>query len=422
MDRKDLTSSTGQTPEETNSQLHGSAKMRPPPQGPRIGWIVAAIALVVIVAFAAALHFGLRHQRAISEDLLASVQDNVRMPVSVIHPQSGTAQLSVKIPANLQGYTEAPIYARTNGYIKRWLVDIGAHVTQGQLLAEIETPELDQQLRQAEASQAQIQANLDLARITAARYEGLLNVDGVSKQEVDQTHGALQANEANLKAALATVNQLKEMQSFEKVTAPFAGTITGRYIDTGSLISAGTNTMLFRLIEISTLRVYANVPEAYSSDIRPGILADVEVPEVAGKKFPGKVVRIAGAVDPTTRTMLTEVYVPNPTEVLIPGEFGEVTFHLRSSRRTVVIPSNTLLFRAQGPQVALVQGDSKVHLQNIQLGRDLGNSLEVLAGLQAQDSVIANPSDAITEGALVEVQPSAEAQKGAKPNGPNRPK
>jgi RND family efflux transporter MFP subunit len=422
MDRKDLTSSTGQTREEADSLLHGPPEMQTPPQGSRMGWIVAAIALVVIVAFSAALHFGLRRQRVIGEDLLASVQDSVRMPVSVIHPQPGTTQLSMKFPANLQGHTEAPIYARTNGYIKRWLVDIGAHVTQGQLLAEIETPELDQQLRQAEASQSQIQANLDLARITAKRYEGLLNVDGVSKQEVDQARGTLQANEANLKAALATVNQLKELQSFEKVAAPFAGTITGRFIDTGSLISAGTNTMLFKLVETSILRVYSNVPEAYSSDIRPGIPAEVEVPEVAGKKFPGNVVRTAGAVDPTTRTMLTEVYVPNPTGALMPGEFGEVTFHLRSSRRTVTIPSNTLLFRAQGPQVALVQGNSRVHLQSIQIGRDLGNSLEILAGLQVQDSVIANPSDAITEGALVEVQPSAEAQGGAKPNGPNRPK
>jgi len=285
-------------------------------------------------------------------------------------------------------------------------------VTTGQLLAEIETPELDQQLRQAEAAQAQAQANLDLARITATRYEGLLKFDGVSKQEVDQANGTLKADEASLKAAIATVDQLKEMQSFEKVTAPFAGTITARYIDIGSLIAAGTNTLLFRLSETSTLRVYSNVPEAYSPDIAPGVSAEVEIPEVAGKKFPGKVVRTAGAIDPTTRTLLTEVHVPNPTGVLVPGEFGEVTFHLRSSRPTVVIPSNTLLFRAQGPQVALVRADSKVHLQSIQLGRDFGNSLEVLAGLTPEDSVIANPSDSITEGALVEVQPSEEAQPG----------
>jgi RND family efflux transporter MFP subunit len=410
MDRKGWTATTGFATEEENNLRREAAELPPSRQGPRTGKVVAAIALVAVVVFAAALYSGLRHRQAVREELAAAIQDSARTPVSVIHPQPSAAQLNVTFPANLQGYIETPIYARTNGYIKRWLVDIGAHVKTGQLLAEIETPELDQQLRQAEAAQAQAQANLDLARITATRYEGLLKFDGVSKQEVDQANGTLKADEANLKAAIATVNQLKEMQSFEKVTAPFAGTVTARYIDIGSLIAAGTNTLLFRLSETSTLRVYSNVPEAYSPDIAPGVSADVEVPEVAGKKFPGKVVRTAGAIDPTTRTLLTEVHVPNPTGVLAPGEFGEVTFHLRSSRPAVVIPSNALLFRAQGPQVALVRADSKVHLQNIQLGRDFGNSLEVLAGLTPEDSVIANPSDAITEGALVDVQPSARPQ------------
>ncbi|HVN82008.1 MAG TPA: efflux RND transporter periplasmic adaptor subunit [Terriglobia bacterium] len=410
MDRKDWTRTAGFTTDEENNPLREPAGKPPPRHDPRTGRVVGVIALVAAVVFAAALYSGLRHRQAVREELAAAIQDSARTPVSVIHPQPGAAQLSITFPANLQGYIETPIYARTNGYIKRWLVDIGAHVTTGQLLAEIETPELDQQLRQAEAAQAQAQANLDLARITAVRYQDLLKFDGISRQEVDQANGTLKADEANLNAAIATVNQLKELQAFEKVTAPFAGTITARYIDIGSLIAAGTNTLLFRLSVTSTLRVYSNVPEAYSPDITPGVSADVEVPEVAGKQFPGKVVRSAGAVDPTTRTMLTEVHVPNPTGALVPGEFGEVTFHLRSRRPTAVIPSNALLFRAQGPQVALVRGDSKVHLQSIKLGRDFGNSLEVLAGLTPEDSVIANPSDAITEGVLVDVQPSAEAQ------------
>jgi membrane fusion protein, multidrug efflux system len=406
MDREERTSTPSVTTHEENSLLDESPETRAPRHSPRRGTSVAAIALLAVVVFATALYFRLRRQQSIREELVAVLQDSARTPVSVIHPQAGDTQLSVTFPANLQGYIETPIYARTNGYIKRWLVDIGAHVTAGQLLAEIETPELDQQLRQAEAAQAQVQANLDLARTTAARYENLLKVDGVSKQEVDQANGTLKAYEANLKAAIATVDQLKELQSFEKVIAPFAGTITARYIDIGSLIAAGTNTLLFRLAQTSTLRVYANVPETYGPDIAPGVSADVEVPEVAGQKFSGKVVRTAGAIDPSTRTLLTEVHVPNPKGVLVPGEFGEVTFHLRSSRPTVVIPSNTLLFRAQGPQVALVQGDGKVHLQNIQLGRDFGNSLEVLSGLRPEDSVIANPADSISEGALVDVQPS----------------
>ena len=409
MDRKEWTATPTVSTEEDNNLLDASPETRPPRHAPHRGRKVATMALLAAVVFATALYFRLRTRQAVRQDLAATVEESTRTPVSVVHPQKGGAQLSVTFPANLQGYIETPIYARTNGYVKRWLVDIGAHVTAGQLLAEIETPELDQQLRQAQAAQAQAQANLDLARITAARYQNLLKVDGVSKQEVDQANGTLAADEANLKAAIATVDQLKDLQSFEKVTAPFAGTITARYIDIGSLIASGTNTLLFRLAETSTLRVYVNVPETYSPDIAPGVSADVRVPEVVGQKFPGEVVRTAGAIDPSTRTLLTEVRVPNPKGVLVPGQFGEVTFHLRSSRPAVVIPSNTLLFRAQGPQVALVKGDGKVHLQSVQLGRDFGNSLEVLSGLTPEDLVISNPSDSIAEGALVEVQaPTAQ--------------
>ena len=409
MDRKEWTATPTVTTEEDNNLLEASPEARTPRHGPHRGRNIATMALLAAVVFATALYFRLRTRQAVRQDLAATVEESTRTPVSVVHPQKGGAQLSVTFPANLQGYIETPIYARTNGYVKRWLVDIGAHVTAGQLLAEIETPELDQQLRQAQAAQAQAQANLDLARITAARYQNLLKVDGVSKQEVDQANGTLAADEANLKVAIATVDQLKDLQSFEKVTAPFAGTITARYIDIGSLIASGTNTLLFRLVETSTLRVYVNVPETYSPDIAPGVSADVRVPEVVGQKFPGEVVRTAGAIDPSTRTLLTEVRVPNPKGVLVPGQFGEVTFHLRSSRPAVVIPSNTLLFRAQGPQVALVKGDGKVHLQSVQLGRDFGNSLEVLSGLTPEDLVISNPSDSIAEGALVEVQaPTAQ--------------
>jgi len=372
------------------------------------GKAAAAITILAAAVFGVALYYGLGHQRAVREQLAEDVRAGAATPVSIIHPQQGTSQLNVTFPANLQGYIETPIYARTNGYIKRWLVDIGAHVQSGELLAEIETPELDQQLRQAEAAQAQAQANLDLARITAARYQNLLKADGVSQQEVDQANGTQAADEANLKAALASVGQLKDLQSFEKVTAPFAGTITARYIDIGSLIAAGNSTVLFRLAQTSTLRVYVNVPESYSPDMAPGVSADVEVPEVVGKKFAGQVIRTAGAIDPVSRTLLTEVHVPNPGNELAPGEFGEVTFHLRSTRSTLIIPTSALIFRAQGAQLALVEDGGKVHIQDVQLGRDLGNSVEVLSGLRADDSVIDGPSDAITEGAVVVVPPVAE--------------
>ncbi len=403
------------TPQSATRGFATEEERKPQPQRhhPHAGRSIAAVALLAILVLLAALYLGLRRQRAVQQKLDAVVRDSSRDAVSVVHPQPSAAQLTVTFPANLQGYIETPIYARTNGYIKRWLVDIGAHVEAGQLLAEIETPELDQQLRQTEAAQAQAQANLDLARVTAARYQSLLKFNGVSKQEVDQATGTLKADEANLNVTIANVDQLKQLQSFEKVTAPFAGTITARYIDIGSLIAAGTNTMLFRLAETSTLRVYANVPETYAPDIAPGVSADVAVPQVAGQKFPGKVVRTSRAIDPTTRTQLTEVQVLNPNGVLVPGQFGEVSFHLRSSRPTLAIPGNALLFRAQGPQVALVQDGGRVHLQAIQPGRDFGNSLEVLSGLSPDDSVIVNPSDSITEGALVEVQKPAGEKQGA---------
>jgi RND family efflux transporter MFP subunit len=368
------------------------------------GRSIAILAVAALVFFAVVLLFGLAHQRVVRSELAAEARDHARMPVSVTCPQTGASQLNVRFPANIQAYTETPIYARTNGYIRRWYVDIGGRVERGQLLAEIETPELDQQLLQAQAAQAQAEASLELARTTAVRYQQLVKQDGVSQQETDQAVSTLHADEANVKAAIASVNQLKEMQSFERVTAPFAGTITARYIDTGTLIASGTNTLLFRLADTSTLRVYADVPEVDSKDVAIGAPIDLETPGTQGKKFGGQVVRTAGAINPVSRTLLTEIRVPNPKLELVPGEFGEVTFHFNASKPLLIIPSSSLLFRAEGPQVALVKREGRVHLQDVKLGRDLGTSMEVVSGLAADDAVIDNPSDAITDGALVSVQ------------------
>jgi len=379
------------------------------PEGRRLHWSqagrsVATVATIAAIFFGLALFFGLAHQQAVRSELAGDARDHASTPVSASHPQTSASQLNVRFPANIQAYTETPVYARTNGYIKHWYVDIGGRVEQGQLLAEIETPELDQQLRQAEAAQAQAQANLDLARSTAARYEELLKQDSVSKQDTDTAVSTLKADEANVRAAIANVNQLKEMQSFEKVIAPFPGTITARYIDIGTLIASGTNTVLFRLADTSTLRVYANVPETISKDVKIGASVGLETAGSKGKTYEGKVVRTSGAIDPASRTLLAEIRVPNPKLEIVPGEFGEVTFHLHSSQSVLIIPASSLLFRAQGTQVALVGPDSRVHIQNVQLGRDLGNSVEIISGLSAQDAVIENPSDAITEGTLVSVQ------------------
>ena len=395
---------TGDEKEISEERKSSSEEPLTPRPRSKAGKSVATVAIASAIFFAAVLVLGLAHQRSVRADLAAIAGDRARTPVRVIHPQASSSEFGVTFPANIQAYIDTPIYARTNGYIKSWFVDIGARVERGQLLAQIETPELDQQLRQAEATQAQAQANLDLARITTFRYQELLKSDSVSKQDTDQTIGTFHADEASLKAAIANVNQLKELQSFEKVTAPFTGTITARYIDIGTLIASGTNTLLFRLADVSTLRVYANVPESYSKDVVPGVSADLEVPGAAGKTFAGQVVRTAGAIDPVSRTLLTEVHVPNPTLELVPGEFGEVTFHLRSSKPVLIIPASALLFRAQGTQLALLQEDGRVHIKNIQLGRDLGNSVEVVSGLTAASSVIENPSDSITDDTLVSVQ------------------
>jgi membrane fusion protein (multidrug efflux system) len=337
-------------------------------------------------------------------ELVSSSKDAGRTPVSVVHPRRANAKTELLLPANVDAYVETPIYARTDGYLKRWLVDIGSKVKTGQLLAEIESPEVDQQLKQVEAAQVQAQANLDLARTTAERWENLLQFDGVSQQEVDQNVAAYKARQADLKAAIANVNRVKDLQSFQNVVAPFDGIITARNIDVGALIIKGTTKELFRLAQTDILRVYVKVPESSSRSMVPGVPADLQVAEFPNRTFSGKVVRTAGAILPVTRTLLTEVQVPNPKGELLPGAFGEVRFHITLPQPPLIIPSNTLLFRAKGTQVALVDTNRTVHLQNIVLGHDFGTSVEVLSGITEGDSIIVNPSDSISEGTSVIIE------------------
>ncbi len=349
----------------------------------------------------AVLLFFLAHSRLRDRaELPPSPKDAGRTPVSIVHPRRSSAKVQLVLPANIQAFLETPIHARTDGYLKFWLVDIGSRVKAGQLLAEIETPEVDQQLRQLEAAQAQAQANLDLARTTAERWENLLQYDGVSQQEVDQNVAAYRARQADLDAANANVRRLKDIQSFQKVVAPFDGTITVRNIDVGTLIVAGTKE-LFRLAQTDILRVYVSVPEIYSQSMVPGVPAELRIAAFPNRTFPGKVVRNAGAIYPASRTLLTEVQVPNPKGELLPGGFGEVSFQLTLPQDPLIIPSNTFLFRSPGTQVALVDKNQTVQLQKIVLGRDFGSHVEVLSGLKESDSVIVNPSDSIIEGTPV---------------------
>jgi RND family efflux transporter MFP subunit len=377
----------------------------PPPTSKVFLYTIPAIFLAL---FAWLIFSKVQDRQRLRAETFTAAADLGEIPVSVVHPRRSDAAQNLNLPGNIQAFVETPIYARTNGYLKKWYVDIGGKVKTGDMLASIDTPEVDQELAQADAAQLQAQANLDLAKSTADRWHNLLKSDGVSQQEVDQNDAALKARQADLNAAAANVRRLKDMQSFQSVTAPFSGILTARNVDTGALISNGTSQALFRLAQIDVLRVYVNVPESYTHDIRPGIAADLSVAEVPGRVFQGQVVRSAGAIDPASKTLLTEVDVPNPKGELLPGAYAQVLFHLKTGTPPLTIPSNTLIFRTSATQVALAES-GKARLKTITLGRDLGNSLEVISGLEPGDSVILNPPDSLADGAAISIQQTEAA-------------
>ncbi|MFZ0970443.1 MAG: efflux RND transporter periplasmic adaptor subunit [Candidatus Acidiferrales bacterium] len=360
--------------------------------------------VIAILIFAGIALWGILSRRSVRASLNSTAKNAATTPVAIVHAQPSGTSGEILLPGNIQAYLETPIYARTNGYLKKWYFDIGAHVKAGQLLAEIETPEIDQELRQAEAAQQQAQANLDLAKTTADRWVELLKSDGVSQQEVDQNVSAYKARQADLQAAKANVDRLKDLQSFKEVTAPFSGIVTTRNVDVGALIQNGNSVQLFRMAQTNVLRIYVNVPQAYSRSMVAGVPADLEIPEFPHRTFPGKVVRTSGSIDTASRTLLTEVQVPNPTGELLPGAYATVNFHVKLVEPPVAIPSNTLIFRSQGTQVAVVTPQGTVHLKSVTLGRDLGTSMEVLTGVDSNDAIILNPPDSIGEGDVVNVK------------------
>ena len=334
--------------------------------------------------------------------------------VVVVQPKRSAPAQEIVLPANVQAFADAPIYARTNGYLKRWYVDIGTRVKEGQLLAEIDTPEVNQQLRQSLADLATAQANLNLSKITADRYAGLLKTDSVSKQESDNAAGDYEAKQANLQSAQANVKRLQELQSFQKIYAPFSGVITARNTDVGALIdsgsSGGVRTELFHIVQPDKLRVYVSVPEAYSQAAKPGLTADLTLSEFPGRPFAGKLVRTANAIDPTSRTLLVEIAVNNPTGQLFTGSYAEVHFKLPTPTTSLILPVNTLLFRSEGLRVATVGQGQKVELKQITIGHDFGSEVEVVAGLNGNENVIVNPPDSVVEGEAVRI---AQTPQGA---------
>ena len=377
-----------------------------PPQAkfPRSGLVVlGATALVVAIVVV----FGI-HSRVAAETRLRQATFQAAIPsVSVAHPQPGDRAQELVLPGNTQAFIDSPIYARTNGYLKKWYVDIGARVSKGQLLAEIETPELDQQLRQARAELATAEANVNLSQITAARDENLLKTHSVSTQERDNAVNGYAANQATVQSNQANVARLEQLQSFEKVYAPFDGIITARETDIGALIDAGANAPkeLFHIASITKLRVYVAVPEVYSVAAQSGAPADLTLDEFPGEIFHGTLVRNSDAIDSASRTLLVEVDVDNAHGRLKPGAYVQVHLKMPEGARSLVVPANALLFRREGLQVGVVR-DGKAELLRVTPGHDYGDSMEILSGLQPTDDVILSPSDSLTNGTPVQISGS----------------
>ena len=360
----------------------------------------------------------LQRQAQLAETV--SVAHSSAPAVSVVSPRLAAAATDVALPGNIQAIEETPIYARANGYLRRRLVDIGDRVRAGQLLAEIETPKLDQQFMQARASLQQARANLvqtratmELARVTADRWDELERRELVARQEADQQRSALavsqatfNAAQANVQAQEANVRQLEALQSFRRVTAPFDGIITARNVETGALITAGSSTttpQLLRIARIDTLRIYANVPQAFVPSIRPGQTAQVLVQEFPQQSFVGQVERTANALDPASRTLLTEVQLSNRDGTLLPGMYVQVKFVITRANPPWLIPANSLLMRPNGPQVAIVREDHTVHYQKVVVGRDYGTEIEITSGLAGVEALISNLTDNIAEATPVQV-------------------
>src|SRR5467141_1231969 len=352
-------------------------------------------------------------QRREQYNALAKETEKSAIPtVAVIHPTVEPSQEDLALPSTLQAYVESPIYARTSGYLKKWYHDIGSRVRQGESLADIDTPEVDQQLMQARADLNTAKANSRLSEITATRYAELIKTDGVSKQEVDNATGDFEAKKATVQSSEANVRRLEELESFKHIYAPFSGVITRRNVDTGTLINAGNggaSQQLFFLAQTDPIRVYVSVPETYAPSIHAGLSAYLELTQYPGQQFQGKVVRTAEAIDPGTRTLLTEVDVPNHDGALLPGGYAQAHLQVKVTGTRLQVPVNALLFRSEGLRAVAVDANHRTRLKQLTIGRDYGTTLEVLQGLEASDWIVLNPADSLEEGQEVRVKETAKA-------------
>ncbi len=383
---------------------NGSGNGRGP--GALLRWfIILSVVFLILGIYAVS-------QRKNEGRALAEQTERMAVPfVSVIHATPVNSDSEMILPGTLSPYIESPIYARTNGYLKVWYKDIGSHVAKGELLAEIDTPEIDQQLAQARADLVTAQANLSLSDVTAARYQDLIKTDSVSRQDLDNANGDLAAKRAMVESAAFNVRRLEELESFKRVYAPFTGIITQRNVDPGTLINAGNGANaqkeMFDLAQIDPMRVYVSVPQSYSPSIHVALKACLTLTEMAQEKFCGAVVRTANAIDPGTRTLLTEVDVPNPAGRLLPGAYAQVHFDVKLTGQHLSLPINALLFRPEGTLAAVVEADSRINLKKLLIGRDLGNAVEVLDGISPADRIVVNPPDSLEQGEPVKISPGA---------------
>jgi RND family efflux transporter MFP subunit len=361
--------------------------------------LVSVAVVLIISVFIIGLAPRLRQQKALAvQTLELSI-----LTVSVVSPVYGKETAGPLLPAEIKPWTEAPIYARASGYLRRWMVDLGARVKKGQMLAEIETPELDQELDRTAHELAEAEAALSLAKATENRYARLTGTGSVSEQEITERQSELALQTARVKAARSNLRRLKELKSFAMVKAPFDGVITAREVDTGDLITSGGAKELFRLAQIDRLRIYVRVPQPLASKILPGQTADVLIPELPGKTLTAKIVRLAGAISADSRTMLVELNLGNPNNNILAGGFAQVRVKQTMKDKHLILPGNTLLFRAEGPQIGVVKPDGKVELRSVKLGRDFGKTVEILAGVSQTDRIILNPPDSLTDNAVVRI-------------------
>ena len=396
------------TEENRKPETQFEDRARDESHGAGIGLATYVVLIAVAVIFVIVISLGFISRKKAEADLTQATATAAIATVNVVYPKADDPTDEIILPGNTQAFTDAPIFARTNGYVKSWHADIGTRVKKDQLLAEIETPEMDQQLQQARTDLETAQANLRQAEITADRWQALWKTNSVSKQETDQNVSNFHAMKATVDSNIANVRRLEELQGFQKIYAPFDGVITARNTDIGALINSGASTPgqeLFHLAAINTLRVFVAVPQLYSQAVRPGATASLTLDEFPGKTFAGTIARNSNSIDPASRTLLVEVDVDNRNGTLLPGAYVCVHFKLPQSANSVTVPANTLLFRSEGLRVGVVR-NGRAQLVPVTIGRDYGNSVEVVTGLQPTDPVIINPSDSLIDGTAVRVNPS----------------